>query len=299
MLSVGRRNDSGQISGYLTAQNQLETRRRRILQRDALHHRKCVFLFTGGVKIVTRYPGRQPSLDSQLLLMNADNGDFMALMDANWITAMRTGAVATHSIMLFAKDDYDTIGILGLGNTARSTLLVLTEMLPNRPLRIKLLKHKQQEVLFAERFAAYQQLHFEYVDNYEALVKGSDVVISAATYLPDDICSDDCFGEGVLVVPIHTRGFTNCDLFFDKIYADDRNHICHFKHFNEYKQFAEVSAVVNGEAPGRTDNKERILAYNIGVSIHDINFAAHIYKMLEHSELTEIDLQTPKDKFWI
>lgn len=231
--------------------------------------------------------------------MNADNGDFLALMDANWITAMRTGAVAAHSIMLFAKNNYDTIGILGLGNTARAALLVLAEMLPERTFHIKLLKHKQQEVLFTERFAAYQQLHFEYVGNYEALVKGSDVVISAATYLPDDICSDDCFDEGVLVVPIHTRGFTNCDLFFDKIYADDRNHICHFKHFNEYRQFAEVSAVVNGEAPGRTDNKERILAYNIGVSIHDINYAAHIYKMLEHSTLTEIDLKTPKDKFWI
>lgn len=26
---------------------------------------------------------------------------------------------------------------------------------------------------------------------------------------------------GVLIVPIHTPGFTNCDLFFDKVFADE------------------------------------------------------------------------------
>ncbi|MBD5445549.1 MAG: ornithine cyclodeaminase [Lachnospiraceae bacterium] len=253
----------------------------------------------GGVKIVTRYPDRQPSLDSRLLLMNADNGEILALMDANWITAMRTGAVAAHSILLFAKDNFFKIGMLGLGNTARATLLVLAEMIPDRELHIKLMRHKGQEILFAERFASYKQLHFEYVDSNEVLVRGSDVVISAATFLSEDLCSDDCFSEGVLVVPIHTRGFTNCDLFFDKIYADDYGHVCHFKNFKEFKQFAEVSDVVNGTAEGRTNDKERILAYNIGVSMHDINYAANIYQMLENSRLMEVDLQTPKDKFWI
>ena len=52
----------------------------------------------GGVKIVTRYPERIPSLDSRLILFDAMKGDFLALMDADWITTMRTGAVAAHSI---------------------------------------------------------------------------------------------------------------------------------------------------------------------------------------------------------
>ena len=57
----------------------------------------------GGVKMVTRYPGRFPSLDSKLILFDADNGDVLALMDADWITTMRTGAVAAHSIDLRQK----------------------------------------------------------------------------------------------------------------------------------------------------------------------------------------------------
>lgn len=94
----------------------------------------------GGVKVVTRYPERKPSLDSKLILMNAQTGEFLAVMDANWITAMRTGAVAVHSILLFAKKQFCRVGMIGLGNTARATLLVLAQMLDGRNLGIKLLK---------------------------------------------------------------------------------------------------------------------------------------------------------------
>ena len=27
------------------------------------------------------------------------------------------------------------------------------------------------------------------------------------------------------VIPVHTRGFQNCDLFFDKVFADDTDHV--------------------------------------------------------------------------
>lgn len=173
-------------------------------------------------------------------------------------------------------------------------------MIPDRELNIKLLKYKGQEVLFSERFSEYPNLHFSYVDNNEKLIKGSDVVISAVTYFEQDLCSDDCFDEGVLVVPIHTRGFTNCDLFFDKVYADDYNHVHHFKNFNSFKSFAEICDVVNGNAVGRENDTERIIAYNIGISMHDINFASYIYEIIKNDEsLLDLEMNDPKDKFWI
>lgn len=257
----------------------------------------------GGVKVVTRYPDRVPSLESRILLMNADTGEFLALMDGTWITAMRTGAVAAHSIMLLAKKNFASIGMMGLGNVVRSTLLILAEKLPDKELHIKLLRYKGQEEDLAKRFGSYKNLHFTFVDTPEAMVKGSDVVISGATYLPKDICEDKYFDEGVLVEPIHTLGFTNCDLFFDKVFADDLGHVHHFKNFDKFRQFAEVCEVVNGEKPGRENDAERILAYNIGISVHDINFAASIYKMMEENgtlcSLPDVDMKDPTEKFWI
>lgn len=255
---------------------------------------------SGGVKVVTRYPKRVPSLDSFLVLFDVNTGENLALMDANWITAMRTGAVAAHSIIHLAKSGFSTIGIVGLGNTARAALLVLASVLPDRQLHIKLLRYKDQAEDFMARFASFSNLRFTVVDAPEALAKGSDVIISAATYMPENLCPDDCYDEGVLVVPIHTLGFTNCDLFFDKVFADDYGHVKHFRYFDKFRSFAEVCDVVNGKAKGRESDKERILAYNIGLSIHDISYAAHIYELLkDRTDLPEISLAAPTDKFWI
>jgi len=57
----------------------------------------------GGVKMITRYPDCNPSLTSQIILYDADNGERLALVDGTWITSMRTGAVAANSIKEFAK----------------------------------------------------------------------------------------------------------------------------------------------------------------------------------------------------
>lgn len=254
----------------------------------------------GGVKIVNRYPNRNPSLDSQIILMNMDTGDFLSIMDGNIITAMRTGAVAVHSINLFAKKDFKKISIMGLGNTARATLMILESVFPDREFDIKILKYKNQAEMFIKRFEKYKNLHFTVVDDGPSLISDSDVVISCVTYFAEDFCEDKYFNEGVLLVPVHTRGFANCDLFFDKIYGDDFNHIKDFKNFSKFKSFCEVSDVVNGISIGRENDKERILAYNIGVSIHDINFAAHIYQLLKNkSGLKEIDMEVPQKKMWV
>lgn len=258
----------------------------------------------GGVKIVTRYPKRKPALDSKILLFDADTGEFLSLMDGNWITAMRTGAVAAHSVVHFAKNNYRTIGMIGLGNTARAALLVLSEIEKDKRKTIKLLKYKDQAELFEERFSDSKDLNFKICNDSEAVVKGSDVVISCATYFEDDICKDEAFDEGVLIVPVHTRGFTNCDLFFDRIFADDTGHVDHFKNFSKFKYYAEVSDVVNHRKPGRENDKERILAYNIGISTHDIYFAGKIYQLFKDNteifnQLTDLDLHDPTTKFWV
>lgn len=256
------------------------------------------FAAVGGVKHVTRYPNRKPSLNSQILLYDLSTGENIALLDGNWITAMRTGAVAVHTIHMLAISDFAVVGFIGLGNTARATMKTLLAVYPNRQLKIKLKKYKNQHELFAKRFSGYSNIQFEAVDTYEELIDGSDVVISAATVFDEDICPDKYFKEGVLVVPIHTRGFMNCDLFFNRVFADDVNHVKKFRYFDRFNSFAEVADVVSGLKPGRENDKERIIAYNIGIALHDIFFAKKIYDMIK-DECLDVSLNAPKEKFWV
>ena len=251
-----------------------------------------------GVKLVTRYPERLPSLDSEILLYDLSTGENLALVDGNMITAMRTGAVAAHSVKLFAKPGFSKIGIIGLGNVARATFLMLASVFPNKHFVVFLKKYKNQHELFAERFHELQNVEFRFCEQYEEIIENSEVVISAVTVFENDICRDDYFHKGVLVVPIHTRGFTNCDLFFDKVFADDINHVRGFKNFERFASFAEVSDVVTGTKPGRESDEERIIAYNIGIALHDLYFAGKLYELCSKDSL-QIDLCAPKEKFWI
>lgn len=57
----------------------------------------------GGIKMVTRLPGRNPSLNSDIFLYNMKDAKLKAILDGNYITAFRTAAVAGLAIDTFAK----------------------------------------------------------------------------------------------------------------------------------------------------------------------------------------------------
>ena len=234
-----------------------------------------------GVKVVSRIAEKKPSLHSDLLLYNSKSGELLTLMDADWITQMRTGAVAALAIETLQIKDASVYSFIGLGSTADATMACMQAVLPaDRQYTIRLKRYKDQ----AERFAAKwtkKNYSFVIVDTNEQLLDNCDVLVSAVTEMPDLFCGDDKkYPEGILLVPIHTRGFQNCDLFFDHVYADDKGHVEGFKYFSQFKAFNELSEVLLGKVQGRVNNKQRILAYNIGIGLHDVLFANKIYSKL-------------------
>lgn len=125
---------------------------------------------------------------------------------------------------------------------------------------------------------------------------GVKVVISAVTYADKLLAEPEWFKPGTLLVPIHTRGFQNCDAVFDKVVVDDIGHVQGFQHFNEFKGCCELSEVILKEKSGRTSNKERIIAYNVGTSIQDIYFAKKIYDLCVKKK--DIDYSISLPQYW-
>ena len=58
-----------------------------------------------GIKEVHRIEGAVPSLGSDMMLYDAKTGELIALVDCDWITTMRTGAVAAVSAKALRRDD--------------------------------------------------------------------------------------------------------------------------------------------------------------------------------------------------
>lgn len=255
------------------------------------------FLGVGGVKMVNRYPQREPALDSQIIVFDLDSGAPLALMDGNYITNWRTGAVAVHSAELLATPNFTTVAFIGLGNTARATAKILASRYPGRQFTFNLTKYKDQHELFAETLADFANVTCRNFDSFTDSVADASVVFSAVTVFHEDVCEPAAFGPGTTLIPIHTRGFMACDLVFDKVFGDDYDQISPFKYFDQFPSFAEVAEVVRGEKPGRVNERERILVYNIGIASHDIYFARKIIDQLPDS-LPSVELTSPSAKFW-
>lgn len=252
-----------------------------------------------GVKIVHRIKGATPTLGGDILLYNSQNGELLAMLDADWITTMRTGAVATLAMQTLRKNNTQTYGFIGLGNTGRATMLCLLESEPDEMHHILLLRYKDQAEQFIERFKDYTNASFSICDDIKELVPQSDVIVSCITEAQGLLCDNDSlYKKGCLVVPVHTRGFQNCDLCFDKVFADDTAHVCGFKYFNQFRQFAELQDVIEGKKPGRDSDEDRILSYNIGLGLHDVLYASKIYNILG-ATAHSVYIERESDKFWI
>lgn len=253
-----------------------------------------------GVKVVDRFTNRNPSVLSKLLLYDSDAGEPLALMDATLITAMRTGAVTIHSMELLAKRDANVVGFMGFGNIGAACLDVLAERYREKPLTVKFLRHKDHFDMAQKRYANYPNFRLLLVESAEQVIRESDVVISAITFTDQILGRDDWFKAGCLVIPVHLRGFQNCDLFFDKVCGDDRGQVQGFKYFNRFKSFAETAEVVCGTKPGRESDDERIIVYNVGLSLHDVYAAAKIYELATARGFgIEVPPMSPSEKFWM
>lgn len=253
-----------------------------------------------GVKEVHRIKGRVPSLGSDLMLYDAHTGELVALLDADWITTMRTGAVAAVSAKALRKECADTYGFVGLGNTARATLLSVLEDEPEKHFNVQLLRYKNQAELFVERFEKYKNVTFAIIDDIREMANNVDVFISCITDADGLLVEDEKnFQPGITVIPVHMRGFQNCDRAFDRVFGDDTNHIKGFKYFPYFKDYNEIGEVLAGNDPGRKSQKQRILNYNYGLGLHDVLFASKIYRLIGDNASYDINILKETEKIWV
>ena len=252
-----------------------------------------------GLKLVSRIEGQTPTLKSDITLYDAETGQLLAIMDGDWITAMRTGAVAALAARTFQRKGVDTYSMIGLGNIARAVALCLIADNEDRHITIRLMRYKDQAEQFIERFKGHNNVTFEIIDNPTAFLSEADVVISCVTVATELLFPDNSlYKKGVTVIPVHVRGFQNCDLFFDKVFGDDTGQIQTWKYFKQFHEYDEIHHVLQGKNPGRTNDDERILSYNYGLALHDIVFASKIYeKAINTSQ--GFEYQKQDKKIWV
>lgn len=228
-------------------------------------------------KVVTRNCDNSPSISGNILIYDVNTSNLLAMLDCSWITQMRTGSTAALSLSIFAKSDFYNISLIGIGNCMYSFMKCFIQLHPNRPVKIFIYKYKTHYEDFKRYFMNNANLDFVEVDNYTDLFHDADVIISAVTECTQLFHSDsNIYKPGCLIIPIHTKGFQNCDTTFDRVFVDDDSHVKSFGNYGKFKYYKEFTDVLNNKALGRQNDDERIIVYNIGTGILDNVISTHV-----------------------
>ncbi|MDE7414477.1 MAG: ornithine cyclodeaminase [Muribaculaceae bacterium] len=253
-----------------------------------------------GVKFISRNIDDSdgiPARNSNIMLQSLDKHGLLATMDGTYITTMRTGACAAYNAITFARKNAKTLAIYGLGLTARTFLLFYADKLTH-PMTIRVMKYKNQAEEFISEFKHDPNLKFEICTSLEEMFK-SDIIVSCVSFAHKELAPVETYPKGCTIIPVHTSGFQNCDLEFEKIFVDDIDHVKKYRYYEQFKdRMARITDVANGRVAGRENEDERILVYNGGIALTDMYWALQIVNLIGEN-CPQIPMTYPIERFWI
>ncbi len=284
---------------------------------DAFIHAMPAFVRAAGaagIKWIGGYPENPekyglPYIAGLLVLNDVETGIPLAVMDATWITAMRTGAVSGLSARRLARPGSRVLAIFGCGVQARTQLEALALTLPDlAEVRCYDIIPATRDRFVAEGTTRFPSLRFVAAESPEAaaagtgtraageLPAGADVLVTAGPILkhPCPALRAEWLKEGTLGLPIDFDSYWQPEALrlSDRYYVDDR---AQYRYYQDQGYFGgapgvegDLGELVAGKVPGRQDDRERIVAMNLGLALEDIVAARLVYERAIARDLGEV-----------
>jgi ornithine cyclodeaminase/alanine dehydrogenase len=245
----------------------------------------------GGIKWVSGYPSNRelglPQILGVMITNDMETGLPTAIMDCRWITAVRTAAVSAVTAKFCASKGSETLGVIGCGVQGRMTLGALKEVVPT----LKKVKAYDINPEAAKRYKDLEKqagVDVTPVKSVEEAAKGSDIILTATQRLPKPLVKNEWFKPGALGMGLEASRawYGDAILTADKFVTDSWDQTTHFHEQGAFpeglpKLYAELGEIVAGKKKGRENQRERILAINIGLALEDVIVADHIYRKAE------------------
>lgn len=262
-----------------------------------------------GLKVVTVYPDNPskhdlPTTLGTLMLCDPETGKAVAIMDAGYLTAVRTGAASGVATKFLARKECKSCVVFGAGVQAKKQLAAM-----------KLVRPPEKTVVIdinadaAKAFSAEmgEELGLEVVptDDVEGSVRGADIIITASS-------SHDPLFDGVWLKPgVHinnigshspdARELDTTTVKRSKFVADLRDAnlaeagdilipIAEGAVTDDHI-YASLGEIVIGEKPGRESDEEITVFKSCGLAIQDVSTAQAVYYAARKQGIgTEVEL---------
>jgi ornithine cyclodeaminase/alanine dehydrogenase len=250
-----------------------------------------------GLKWVAGYPSNQPLgipyIHGLFVLSDAATGRPLAVMDATWITELRTAAASMLGIRALAEGPVEAIGIIGCGRQGHVHLELAEQVFPTLRRARLFDRHPERAAALA---AAHPKLDAHLASAAEEIGPGAHVVVSSAAIVrhPERPLRRAHLTDATVACAVDFDATLSEDLFdgAGMFVVDD---VAQYRYYRQQGYFAgyppeatELADVLAGEPPARTGLRVFV---PLGLALEDVAVAAEINRRASEAGLgTELPL---------
>ncbi len=235
-----------------------------------------------GLKWVAGYPSNQPLgipyIHGLFVLSDASTGRPLAVMDATWITEVRTAAASILGIRALAEGPVESIGIIGCGRQGYAHLELAEEVFPSLRRAALFDRHRERADTLA---SAHPKLDVKVAAAAEEIAPGADVIVSTAAIVrqPERPLRRAHLQDATVACAVDFDATLSEDLFEDAgaFVVDD---LAQYRYYRQQGYFAgypadaiELAEVLAAEAPRPPGLS---IFVPLGIALEDVAVAAEI-----------------------
>jgi ornithine cyclodeaminase/alanine dehydrogenase-like protein (mu-crystallin family) len=267
---------------------------------DAFVHAMPAYLSDAdavGLKWVAGYPGNQdlglPYIHGLFLLFDAATGRPLAVMDATWITGVRTAAASMLGIRALADGPVEAIGILGCGRQGSAHLELAAQVFPALRRATLFDRHPERAEALA---AAHPRLDLDVASAAEEIAEGAQAVVTTAAIVhrPDRPIRREHLTDASVACAVDFDATLSEDLFEDAamFVVDD---VAQYRYYRDQGYFAgypdDPIELCDALDPTTTHPPGLRVFAPLGIALEDVAVAAEINRRATEAGLgTELPL---------
>jgi ornithine cyclodeaminase/alanine dehydrogenase-like protein (mu-crystallin family) len=249
-----------------------------------------------GVAGLKTYAASEDGTRFVVVLFTANRAEVLALIEADKLGQLRTGAASAVAARHLAKPDAKSLGVIGTGWQAESQLLCMRAALPGLERVVAYSRDEERLAGFCKRFGAEPG---EYLKDAAEM----DVVVTI-TSSKDPVLRGEWLKPGAVVCAaganriasreldnavVERASFVCCDSKEQvKIEAGDLVEPVE-RGVLDWLEVHELSEVVGGEVQGRAQDEDIVLFKSVGIAAEDLAVGALAYeRALERGVGTEL-----------
>jgi len=230
-----------------------------------------------------------PQINGLVTMLDSSSGLPVAILDGNWITAVRTAGLSATAAKYMARKDSSVVAFIGCGVQAKSHLHAFTDLFPLKEIRLFGRGHTNIESLCEE--ATKLSLSSVVCSSAQDAVMSADIVISSVTYSSNFVPFLDATwlktGAFAAITDLAAPWKKDSFAVLDRVVIDDLKQEDAQPNKLLPPQFiaGDLSGLVTGKLKGRSHDSERNAFIFRGHAMGDLALSVLAYQraLEEHS----------------